>query len=391
MRLRSLPPVLITFAICILLMSKSTAQGQWLINYRAAIKQMQSQQWNAAIANFREALKTKSRDTQQLQIQGGVTVPYYPHREMGICYYYLGHFDLAEMELRISLRHEPSERARSFLARVEKREAPASTKLGSGEVRQLRPEWRERIESFRAAKVNYEKRAEPSEPFGERLSVAVIHFETQGGAHLFKDLDPLDKITSAFVELGRFKVMERSKIEAVFEEQKLGQTGALDITTAAEVGKIAGAEVIILGSITRTVQVTSIDARAIDAETAEIIAAESETLQHRESGSAADVLQALAKKIADNFPIIEGYIVDREEAEVILDLGAASGGKLGMRCTIYREGEDIIHPVSGKVLGKKKVEIGEARITQVYEEFSTAQLVKGGAGEVQVGDRVVTK
>lgn len=57
-------------------------------------------------------------------------------------------------------------------------------------------------------------------------------------------------ITNLF-KLGRkdFKVIERSALQSIIKEISIGQAGVLDVETAKEIGKIAGIDIILLGSV----------------------------------------------------------------------------------------------------------------------------------------------
>ena len=57
-------------------------------------------------------------------------------------------------------------------------------------------------------------------------------------------------LTTSLVKSNRFEMVERNKIDKVFKEQNLGMTGMIDESSAAEVGKLLGAEYIVFGSIT---------------------------------------------------------------------------------------------------------------------------------------------
>ena len=148
------PTVKIAIILYIFLGQISYAQGQWLIHYRAGLKQMQAEQWDVAIANFKEAIKIRPEDTDNIRIAGGRGIPYFPHRELGICYYYLRNFDLAEKELKLSLSQASSTRAKDFLEKTNKREIIAAVQNKAGSlnaeaVKKLRPEILERIEADR--------------------------------------------------------------------------------------------------------------------------------------------------------------------------------------------------------------------------------------------------
>ncbi len=100
-------------------------------------------------------------------------------------------------------------------------------------------------------------------------------------------------MTEAF-RSGRFVVTEREQLAAVLQEQDLGLSGRVDPESAAEAGRILGAEVLVLGSVTEFGVTTtggggrlfgiiggsaetvtarvSVDVRMVDAVTAELLA-----------------------------------------------------------------------------------------------------------------------
>jgi hypothetical protein len=67
-------------------------------------------------------------------------------------------------------------------------------------------------------------------------------------------------------------VVERAQLDKLLGEQKLKQTGAIDPATAKEVGRIAGVDAIITGSVTDLQSMVGINARLIDTATGEIFA-----------------------------------------------------------------------------------------------------------------------
>ncbi|MCE5194351.1 MAG: CsgG/HfaB family protein [Nitrospiraceae bacterium] len=106
-----------------------------------------------------------------------------------------------------------------------------------------------------------------------------------------------DMMVTQLVKDGTYSVIERKKLDAIISEQKLGASGLVDASTAAQIGKILGVQYVIIGSITQfsidtseiglggigakfgfggagvsnTVAKVYIDARMIDTTTAEII------------------------------------------------------------------------------------------------------------------------
>jgi hypothetical protein len=95
----------------------------------------------------------------------------------------------------------------------------------------------------------------------------------------------------------------------------------------------------------------------------------------------------LVRKLVLAFPPAEGYVVSMPAGEVYLDLAEDQLMRPGMELLVYREGAEIVHPVSGDVLGRYEERLGYVTLTEVQEKYSVGTLVEG-AKEVQAGDRV---
>ena len=72
----------------------------------------------------------------------------------------------------------------------------------------------------------------------------------------------------------KIKIVERTRLEEILKEMQLTLSGAVDQERIVEVGKIAGAKAILLGSIIKAGEIFRIDSRLIDASTGEVILAE---------------------------------------------------------------------------------------------------------------------
>ena len=70
-----------------------------------------------------------------------------------------------------------------------------------------------------------------------------------------------------------FTVVERAELSQVMEEQKLHLSGAVDPSTAVRIGKVVGARLIVVGSIEKLGDRYGVNARIVDAESGEVIAA----------------------------------------------------------------------------------------------------------------------
>ncbi len=380
MRQRLVLPLLVLFAI----QSALFAGGKWYNYYEDGLKQMALGNWAKAIENFKEALKTQDRDVKTIKTYGMHFIEYFPHREIGICYYHLGQHDLARAELMLSLQQEYSARAQEYLSKLgvsapAKLETPIPVQPSKTEQKIAPP----------APKVVVAP--EPEKLVGERMGIAVLPFQTKGLGGEIGEINVVEQMMTTFYNLNRFKLFERTQLEKILEEQKLGMSGILDAATAAEIGKGIGVDAIVLGSITRAGSNLAIDARLIDTETAQIITAQDEMSTRTSIQDLKEMINRLAQKISLDLPLVEGYVINVRGDKLTLDVGANKGLKKGMKCIVYREGKDIVHPITKKVLGKETEEIGQIKLVQVMPQYSVGQVIPTKAGFFEVGNKFVTK
>jgi hypothetical protein len=192
------------------------------------------------------------------------------------------------------------------------------------------------------------------------------------------------------VTLRRFKVIERSALNKVLEEQSLHASGLVDDKTATNLGKIAGADAIVLGSLNVTKTQTKVSARVIDTETGETIVAKVEGADGTTFADAEAATQQVAIKIYNELPLVEGFIVKAESSLFYIDIGSEKGIRKGSKCVAFKEGEEIKHPITGEVLGSKVTKLGELVVVSVYEKMSAVK-VTDKEGDINIGDKVVVK
>jgi len=98
--------------------------------------------------------------------------------------------------------------------------------------------------------------------------VAIIDFE---GINVSKEeASALTKrLTSELVDLREFIVVERSEMRKLLDEQKFQHTGCVDMICAVEMGRIIGAQYMILSSVSKIGRIHSLDSRLISVATSE--------------------------------------------------------------------------------------------------------------------------
>ncbi|MDD5560119.1 FG-GAP-like repeat-containing protein [Candidatus Methylomirabilis sp.] len=88
-----------------------------------------------------------------------------------------------------------------------------------------------------------------------------------------------------------------------------------------------------------------------------------------------------AAKLADAFPVVKGSVTGVERDRVLIDLGAKQVYQ-GMELQVYREGDEVKHPVTGEVLGRRDKKLGLLRVVEVKEKFSEAAIVSREEGSI---------
>ena len=239
-----------------------------------------------------------------------------------------------------------------------------------------------------------------------------------------------EALTTSLVATGRFVVLERQALAQVQQEQDLGASGRVNKETAAEVGKLMGAQVLINGDITsftfkrssiggkltnvfkgvdagveRVTASVSIDLRLIDAVTGEIIASIKGDGEAAQQGITADLTkdekkydgsvslttplgkasrQAIERSVAGilaNIPKMKwsARVIDFRDGVVYVNAGTGYGMQPGMALEIFDPQPVLIDPETGRNLGSPDKLIGEVVIESVEAQYSTAKVVSGTA------------
>jgi len=114
----------------------------------------------------------------------------------------------------------------------------------------------------------------------------------------------------------QLRLVERSRLKSLLEEQDIGASGRVDAGTAARIGKLIGARYMILGGFIDWYSDFRIDARIVDVETGEIV----KTQRARDDRSNMyDIVVELANSVTRglNLPPLSGQAFnERREREV---------------------------------------------------------------------------
>jgi len=218
-----------------------------------------------------------------------------------------------------------------------------------------------------------------------------------------------DMLVTELVKSGEYTVLERGEIDQVLAEQDLGRQGIVTPQSAAQVGQMLGAEIVIFGAITEfgykqrdtggrtrrfgvgvssTTAVVATDVRMVDATTGEIVSAESVRKEESKRGLSVDtrkidfgtdsefdeslVGEATREAIDDIVGLIDAQapnikwsakVVTSQGGSVFINAGEAAGVTVGDTFVVSRPGERLVDPDTGLDLGSVESNVGVIRVT----------------------------
>lgn len=232
-------------------------------------------------------------------------------------------------------------------------------------------------------------------------------------------------IETAISASGKFRVMERSRMNKLLAEQGKSKGGLVTTNRPGKVGGFEGVDYLVYGTITgismqhksdigaalvgsmlgasgnasncRTGEVTlSADIKITDSDTGEVRYV-TRINQKQKAGTACGGADAqidatgLLRTAADN--IATGLVtaiypiqVAAVQPDGVIVLNYGQGALLeGAYLTIFQAGEKIVDPATGEVIGSNEFELGVVQVTDVLARLSKAAPVGAFAGTPAVG------
>jgi curli biogenesis system outer membrane secretion channel CsgG len=280
-----------------------------------------------------------------------------------------------------------------------------------------------------------------------RLRIAVLDFDYAGTGDNYwwygnqnAAQGVSDLLTNKLVQSGKYTLIERSRIAEVLQEQNLAAAGRIDPSTAAQVGRLLGADAVVIGSVTRfnldekggsvsifgiggsnrtrTAEV-ELTARIVNTTTGEIISVAQgsgttakgtggvsisifgggSTNADNDQGllsSAADkAVDQLATQLANAAPqlaalpqvapTIDATVADISGNTIIINKGSQAGFRTGMTLSIERVAREVKDPDTGAVLRRITTSIGQIQLTEVDAQSGVGRILSGSG--FQIGDK----
>lgn len=275
---------------------------------------------------------------------------------------------------------------------------------------------------------------------GLKKRVAVVDFEDRSGWGHNIGSGLADMLVTELVKTGEFMVIERQELQKILQEQGLGMSGAVTPQSAAQVGKLLGVELMVMGSVSEFGEKKSkiggsigkfgiggkltsrkaravVDIRLVNTSTGEIVLAES--AEGEESSKSLDAIRledidfgnpthwdktilgkasrksikkavGYIQKAMQNIPW-QGKIIKASGSTIYMKPGSAGGVKPGMEFVVYSKGEELIDPDTGISLGSEESLIGKIKVVQDIGDGKACKAVVVSGSGFKTGDLVRVK
>lgn len=166
-------------------------------------------------------------------------------------------------------------------------------------------------------------------------------------------------------------VVDRTLIDKVLAELKLGASNLADPDTQLRLGRLTAARLIAVGKIFHLNGKDHVSFRLIDTETSQVVLNRTEP-----AGSSMDPItmstrlaQIAATEVQSKYPI-RGRLVAVENERVIINLGKKNGLTTGDTFKVIGEGTPI--EFNGQVIGQRETPMGSLRISSIQDNLSYA-------------------
>ena len=107
----------------------------------------------------------------------------------------------------------------------------------------------------------------------QKRKIAVLPFKELDGRSTVLGTYLAEELVTDLFNAGDIEIVERTMLDKILGELKLNQTGVIDPETAKKVGRVAGVDAVVTGTITDLQSYIAVNCRLIDTQTGRIFAA----------------------------------------------------------------------------------------------------------------------
>ncbi len=101
----------------------------------------------------------------------------------------------------------------------------------------------------------------------------------------------------------------------------------------------------------------------------------------------AGLLRVLAGQVASLFPAVDTQVVEVSDGRVTVASGRTQGVYPGLELTAVREGRELYHPTTRKLLGRAEETLGRLVVVTSFEQYAVASATPDVLARLQPGDK----
>jgi len=131
-----------------------------------------------------------------------------------------------------------------------------------------------------------------------RPYIAVLDLQAEEGVTESEARILTDQLQVELLETGKFKIMARTELASILEEQEFKSEIGNNLESAVETGQLIGVEQIIIGSIAKFGKSHNIIIKVIDVETGEILEALSDNCNKCKIDDLFEIISSIVHKLA---------------------------------------------------------------------------------------------
>jgi curli biogenesis system outer membrane secretion channel CsgG len=214
------------------------------------------------------------------------------------------------------------------------------------------------------------------------------------------------QLVSAINTTRKFDIVGRSDLKDILKEQELGASGNVDVKTAAQAGKLAGAQYLLVTTIDdfedstekmefKTLKLVGLKRkiRLSDSTTGTLLESaniqtdrkdeRSDATELNKNAELTDALlleavketaERIANRVAD--VIFPARVLAKRDNEVTINRGEGAGVAVGQVWNVFALGEELIDPDTKESLGREEIYVGKVRVVSLTPKTCKAEILE---------------
>jgi len=209
----------------------------------------------------------------------------------------------------------------------------------------------------------------------KRMRVSMLPFHLKGQVNYANVA--YDNLLKYLKRTYRFRLIDRTQINRIVQEQRLSKAGLTNKVRAVKVGRLAAA----------------VYARLVDVQTSRTLTEKDAYTRQKPINlkKLMRLMRGLSIRVRNQFPLVQGRIASLRGRNILAKMKSRARLKTGTKFIIFRD-KIVYHPQTKVPLGNKTVPVTEARISRVVGTSANAVLIRASdSRKIRKSDKVITK